>query len=883
MSLSISNPVNSISVEASRTHQTILTRAGSELTTGVKDNFSNIIDYVIGYNLSDNALLLRGIKSSSSYVTNMISQANDSLDSIHKKLIDIKQSIVKCKPVIDNSLLINRLNYTYRGKVQETIRFIDNIKFDNRNLFDGSLSNFKVNVGKGFNHTFEINVPQLLTSYSQLGINNEAPELQNNLVIIEDNIKRLNQEILTLKNRVNNKEKLEKQRELLILQKEVLELELSKEYNFDNTLYEQLEDLKSLHEQDLNDLKIKRNETEKQIQDLSKRKKVIESDLRSAKENYDNDINYLNRDKEDVLEGFAKNTRLLEEKIEREASNKKQIEQKLKKVKVEFEKNKNLIQMDLEIQEKSLLEQESDSSLLQNLKDKKDILEKELENLRSIVDKRQNNEKIKMELMQLDEKITALKIGDINSYTNKINSYKQQVPILELDLEKNIQKLPLAEKTIEEANDKLKELEEIGSGIVIDAPKEELTKELNKRKLNLETVKKNVETSKTNLNKCQNAIKNGLNKIDQYKELMNKKGELTMFINSENTDNKVDIDLSKISKELLILNKKIGELEHKVTSSKIKPEDLLSKKNELSNLQEKYNLKVESLNINLNKIQKNIIDLEDKTPSKLDNEKLLNDIESKAIILNKEFSTTNNALNLELKNIESELLGFYDSMNQLENDNKNLDESFNVKFEELELAIKKQDIAKQNIWKMGNEIDRIENAMGNIEQDIDLLQINEEDKESLIELENQKQEEIENLNQIKKDISSFIENNKESLRNQGGLFIREEFEGSNIINIKALENSEEQIDIALKRLSNIKLYVGSIKQFLISECDKISKEISLSSDLSNKYLATDYLQTSQKFVDSLRSLNAAISVNIHGDMIAKTVLKLIEGLVHEKW
>ena len=108
-------------------------------------------------------------------------------------------------------------------------------------------------------------------------------------------------------------------------------------------------------------------------------------------------------------------------------------------------------------------------------------------------------------------------------------------------------------------------------------------------------------------------------------------------------------------------------------------------------------------------------------------------------------------------------------------------------------------------------------------------------------------------------------------------------EGSNIINIKALENSEEQIDIALKRLSNIKLYVGSIKQFLISECDKISKEISLSSDLSNKYLATDYLQTSQKFVDSLRSLNAAISVNIHGDMIAKTVLKLIEGLVHEKW
>ena len=181
--------------------------------------------------------------------------------------------------------------------------------------------------------------------------------------------------------------------------------------------------------------------------------------------------------------------------------------------------------------------------------------------------------------------------------------------------------------------------------------------------------------------------------------------------------------------------------------------------------------------------------------------------------------------------------------------------------------------------KIQNEIDRIENAMDNIEQDIDLLQINEEDKESLIELENQKQEEIENLKQIKENIATFIENNKEALRNQGGLFIREEFERSNIpLDIKALESCEEQINIALKRLSNIKLYTGSIKQFFISESDKISKEIYLLNDLSNKYLATDYLQTSQKFVDSLRSLNAVVSVNIHGDIIAKVVLKLIEGL-----
>ena len=730
MSLTLSNPVNTISVEASRTHQTFLTRTGNELTTGVKDNFGNTIDYVIGYNLSDKALLLRGLKSSSAYVTNMISQANDSLDSIHKKLIDIKQSIVKCKPVIGNSLLINRLNYTYRGRVQETIRFIDNIKFDNRSLFDGSLNNFKVHVGKGLNHVFEVNIPQLLTSYSQLGINNEAPELQNNLVIIEDNIKRLNQEILTLKNRVNNKEKLEKQRDLFITQKEVLELEFGKEYNFDNTLEEQLEDLKSLYEQDLNKLKIKRNETEKQIQDLSKRKKVIESDLRSAKENYDKDINHTKFYKDKVLEKVAKNTRLLEEEIKKLTSNKSHVDQKLKELRIEFEKNKNLIQTDLEIQEKSLLEQESDSSLLQNLKDKKDLLEKELENLQSIVDKEKNNKKIKTELMQLEEKIAALKIGNLDTYKNKINGFKQQVPTLELAIKENIQKISLAEETIKEAISKLDELEKIGEGLVIDAPRDELTKELNERKSNLEIVEKNVEISKTNLHKCQNAINTGLNKIVQYEELMAQKNKLLLLnpLNHQNIDNKGDIALSKIGGELAILNKTIGELEQKVIHNKIKSEDLLSKKNELSNLQEKYNLKVESLNINLDKIQKNIIDLEDNTPSKLDSEKLLNDIESKTIILKKEFSTTNNFLNLELKNIESELLGFYDSINQLENDNQNLDESFNVKFEELELAIKKQDIAKQNQLKIQNEIGLIENAIDNIEHEIDLLQINEEDK-----------------------------------------------------------------------------------------------------------------------------------------------------------
>ena len=260
MSLTLNNPINAIAVEASRTHQTILTRTGSELTTGVKDSFDNIIDYVVGYSLKDNTLLLRGLKSSSAYVTNMISQANDSLECIHKKLIDIKQAIVKCKPVIGNSLLINRLNHNYRGRIQEVIRFIDNTKFDNKNLFDGSLNNFKVPVGQGV-HVFEINIPQLLTSYGQLGINNDAPELQNNLVIIEDNIRRLNQDIFTLKNGLNNKENLEKQRELLGIQKEGLELKLDEEYNFDDTLDEQLEDLKLLYEQKLNDLKIKRNVT----------------------------------------------------------------------------------------------------------------------------------------------------------------------------------------------------------------------------------------------------------------------------------------------------------------------------------------------------------------------------------------------------------------------------------------------------------------------------------------------------------------------------------------------------------------------------------------------------------------------------------------------
>ena len=887
MPLTLSNPVNTISVEASRTHQAFLTRAGNELATGVKDNLANTIDYVVGCNLSDKALLLRGFKSSSAYVTNMIAQANDSLDSIHKKLMDIKQAIVKCKPAIGNPLLIDRLNYTYRGKVQETIRFIDNTKFDNRSLFDGSLSNFKVQVGKALNHVFEVNIPRLLTSYNQLGINNEAHELQNNLVIIEDSIKRLNQEILALKNRINNKEKLENQRELLIEQKKDLELELDNELNIDDTLDEQLKNLKVSYEQNFNELKITQQEVEKQIQDLSKQKEAIESGLRSAKENYEKSLNCLKLDKEKVIEEFAKNSLLLEEKIEEQVSSKNEIKEAIQRLQIEFEKNKDPIETDLEQQQKSLSEHDSDSSLLHNLREKKDLTEKELKNLQSQIEKGRNNQEKQKELIKIEKdldkivkKLSKSRPWSLDAYKNKIYDCKEKIFRTKLSLQENAEYASLTENKIKKTIDELDELKKREADLARDVLMSQRTKELERYESNLQATKDSIKVYEKNLCTYSKDIGAVETNIKNYEKLINKKNKLLLSnsLSHQNIDTKSDIDLSKITQELVILNKTIGGLEQKVYNNKIIREALLSKANELSNLQVKYDSELESLNVDLGRIEETIQHLEDNRPPKLENDERLSGIESSIEILNNKFAAENDVINPELENIELALVDHLDSKNQYKEDVKNLDESFNVECARLELAIKKQDVAKENWFKARDEIDLIENAIDDIERNINLLQINEDDKESLTKLEEEKQGEIENLKQTKEAIATFIENNKEALRNQGGLFIREEFERSNILDIKALESCEEQIDIALKRLSNIKLYTSSIKQFFISEADKINKEIGLLNDLSNKYLATDYLQTSQKFVDSLRSLNAVVSVNIHGDIIAKVVLKLIEGL-----
>ena len=273
----------------------------------------------------------------------------------------------------------------------------------------------------------------------------------------------------------------------------------------------------------------------------------------------------------------------------------------LKELRIEFEKNKDLIQIDLQVKEKSLSERGNDLSLLQDLRETKDLAEKELKNLQLITEEEKNNQ-----VIQLEDRITALKMGNFDVYKNKIKGLEQQVPALELSIKENIQKIPLAEEAIKEVISKLDELEWIGV-VVIDASRDKLTKELNKRKLNLETVEKAIKIHKGNLDKCQNAINTGLNKIVQYEELMAQKNKLLLLnpLNHQNIDNKVGITQSNIGEELVILNKEIGELEQKVINNKIKPEDLLSKKNELSNLQEKY---IETIDDYINDV-KSIIEI----------------------------------------------------------------------------------------------------------------------------------------------------------------------------------------------------------------------------------------------------------------------------------
>ena len=152
MSLNLINPVGSSSTGSYRIHQNSLLNKAKELTSGLKDKLSNPInDQVTGCKFKNSASIITQIRSNTVYATNILSKTENDLEHIGNILEKIKE-VVASATTNANSSDFNHLNDIYQNKVAELVKYIDNSRFDGRNLFDGSLQDLKVRVGEEFDN-----------------------------------------------------------------------------------------------------------------------------------------------------------------------------------------------------------------------------------------------------------------------------------------------------------------------------------------------------------------------------------------------------------------------------------------------------------------------------------------------------------------------------------------------------------------------------------------------------------------------------------------------------------------------------------------------------------------------------------------------------------
>ena len=224
MSLHLINPLSSTTTSSSRISRNLLLSKGQELSSGLKDPENNITDHMIGSKLKNSSKLMSAVKLNSINAINMTKQAEDGLEHIANTIKTIKELSVTVSSSNDAST-INSLNARYKSEVAGLIKYIDQAKFNDTNLFNGELQDLKVRIGEEFNHNITVSIPKLLVTYKDLGIENveNYNKQKEDLIEIGTRVQSIIKEIQDLENKLDTQKKQKDQCNLFNLQKHELE------------------------------------------------------------------------------------------------------------------------------------------------------------------------------------------------------------------------------------------------------------------------------------------------------------------------------------------------------------------------------------------------------------------------------------------------------------------------------------------------------------------------------------------------------------------------------------------------------------------------------------------------------------------------------------
>lgn len=882
MSLHLINPLSSTTTSSSRISRNLLLSKGQELSSGLKDPENNITDHMIGSKLKNSSKLMSAVKLNSINAINMTKQAEDGLEHIANTIKTIKELSVTASSSNDAST-INSLNARYKSEVAGLIKYIDQAKFNDTNLFNGELQDLKVRIGEEFNHNITVSIPKLLVTYKDLGIENveNYNKQKEDLIEIGTRVQSIIKEIQDLENKLDTQKKQKDQCNLFKLQKDELEEKLPIELEKGESLKKELGNLDLLYEEDKNKLDQNLKEDLLKIDKLNNLKQGLNDEINTKKGELDLNLQKLEKEKKESLESFKADYDLLTKTIDKKQQEALLIQDNIAHITKDRDLNKaKLEKVSQEIgvlSDKTKKLQEEIDPLKEKQKNvllKHSGLEEKLKNQSSILN--QDEESIKEKISKAEKSIVRSK-NHIEQHKTELEKIPQQLEnekIDKLETEKELQRLDdgLKEKTAEA--DKIKQLnkelgkEESGVKNVIEVNIDKLNQSKIEHQEVLDKININISTLEENSKTYEEGIKKEKDKIVKANKTIK---DLTNNLNSQNEQIGIKLELDDANKELESLSKEIENLEKQIVLNNQNEQFLQTTKNEISELYNKNKEDISSFDNKLNSIKKEIFELENEKSSISENN-AHSHLEEEITQMKEDFALDNNDLLNKLSDIEKEVKLASVHKAQTESQISELGKSYVDKSNNLKLGINKQQEfcsgLEKKILDLTKNIQDIEDSEP---EDLEPLE------NELLELKKEKAELIEESLKIKSDIEDFTNSSNNILKNHGGLFIREELENSKLVDALSIRQSEEMIDIGIERLFGISSNTNQTQSFLSEASDKITSTINLLNEVSDDYLSTDYEEAAQKYKQASLSLRAQMSIRAQGEMIVGEILKRIEN------